>query len=243
MATILEVDGSSYSGSTATQQSSQDLDDRDTFLQLLITQLQYQDPLDPMANSEFSAQLAQFSSLEQLNNIGDKLDEALQVDMLLAQSINNTMAATLIGKDIHAAVDSVQFDGESDAEISFDLSGVASEVDIEIRNENGKLVRTLNDVNLAEGVHTVDWNGRDDRGNLLPPGSYDVEVSADMQGGSTVAVQPLLIGRVDGVKFVDGSPVLRVNGQDVSFGVVLQIMEEDPNRSRSWFSQMIRDGQ
>ena len=74
------------------------------FLNLLVTELRHQDPLNPMDSQAFASQLAQFSTLEELQNIGVKLDNALESDMILSQSINNTMAATLIGRDRRAHV-------------------------------------------------------------------------------------------------------------------------------------------
>ena len=86
---------------------------KDDFLKLLVTQLSYQDPLNPLEASDFSAQLAQFSSVEQLFNIEETLRASLDANYLLATSINNTMAATVIGKEVRAVGDSIYFDGES----------------------------------------------------------------------------------------------------------------------------------
>ena len=65
--------------------------DKNTFLQLLIAQLNYQDPLQPMENEQFVAQLAQFSSLEQMQNMNDNLEQSIESDFLLNQSLNNSM--------------------------------------------------------------------------------------------------------------------------------------------------------
>ena len=77
---------------------SQNVLDKQAFLNLLVTQLKYQDPLNPMENTEFVAQLAQFSSLEQLVNVNDNL----QADAVLSQSVNNSLIASLIGNEVKA---------------------------------------------------------------------------------------------------------------------------------------------
>ena len=84
---------------------------KDEFLQLMVTKLQNQDPLNPMEDEDYIAQLAQFSSLEQLTNISDGLDESNEWDYLQMQSINNVMAAGLIGKEVEASYDQVYYDG------------------------------------------------------------------------------------------------------------------------------------
>ncbi len=73
---------------------------KDDFMNLMITQLKNQDPLNPMDNSQFSAQLAQFSSLEQLQNLNDQMSQSIDANYLLTQSINNTLTSTMIGKDV-----------------------------------------------------------------------------------------------------------------------------------------------
>ncbi|MDP3830447.1 MAG: flagellar hook capping FlgD N-terminal domain-containing protein, partial [Ignavibacteriaceae bacterium] len=73
---------------------------KDDFMKLMLTQLKHQDPLNPMEGSEFAAQLAQFSSLEQLSNLNELTAQSIDANYYLTQSINNTMTATLIGKDV-----------------------------------------------------------------------------------------------------------------------------------------------
>lgn len=192
---------------------------------MLVTQLRFQDPLNPMEHTEFSAQLAQFSSLEQLQNIGGKLDNALEVDMMLARSINNTMATTLIGKTVRALDSQVSFDGRNAVDISVELSGRASQVNLEIIDSEGKTVRTLTESNLDSGDQSIRWDGKDTRGRIVPAGDYYIRASGTAAGGSKVNVTPLALGRVDGVKFIDGNPVLIVNGREIPFGAVLSIAE------------------
>jgi len=199
-------------------------EEKEDFLNLLVAQLKYQDPLNPLEGTEFASQLAQFSSLEELKNLGSKLDNGLQADILLAQSINNTMASTLLGKEVRAIQDQLSFEGEGEEEIGFDLTGSASKVTVKIFDSNGNVIRTIEDENLTAGEHSIIWDGRDGRGNMTPAGDYSIQIKAVMSGAE-VTVQPLISGRIEAVKFVDGNPVLVVNGREVSFGNVLEIID------------------
>ena len=91
---------------------------RDDFLQLLVTQLGNQDPLNPMDGQEFAAQLAQFSSLEQLININESMIQSGEINGLLAQSVNAGVAADLIGKTIEAEGDQFQYSGEDSTSLA-----------------------------------------------------------------------------------------------------------------------------
>ena len=73
---------------------------KDDFLKLMIEQMKNQDPLSPMEGTEFTAQLAQFSSLEQLSNMSDSLEQSINANYQLTQAVNNTMTAALIGKEV-----------------------------------------------------------------------------------------------------------------------------------------------
>lgn len=197
---------------------------KEDFLKLLVTQLRHQDPLSPLDGSEFASQLAQFSSLEELQNLGTKLDNALQSDMILAQSINNTMASTMIGREVKAADDSVHLVDNTGTDVQFDLRGFTSMVKVDIYYPDGRVLRTIEVPNLGAGEQAVHWDGRDTLGNLVPQDDYRVSVKGVTRSGSEYPIQPLTIGRVDGVNFVEGNPVLMVNGREVPYGNILSIM-------------------
>ena len=99
---------------------------KEDFLKLLMTQLQYQDPLNPMDNQDFMAELAQFSSLEQLQNVNSNL----QANFLLTQSLNNSLATNLIGKRVIALGSQVYLGRDSGEEITFDLSAAAGSLTV-----------------------------------------------------------------------------------------------------------------
>jgi flagellar basal-body rod modification protein FlgD len=215
------------------------------FLKLLVAQMRFQDPLNPLDGADFTAQLAQFSSLEQLQNIGNKLDESVDTDMLLARSINNTLAATLIGKSIRAVNDSFVYDGSQSPELRFDLSDRASRVNVEVMNQDGVVVRTLTAYNIDAGDGSIVWNGKDSSGSTVPEGTYYVRLSATDANGDQVDVQPLTIGTVSGVRFIDGNPVLLVDGREIAFGSVVEILDEGESNGDNtwdWVNELIKGG-
>ena len=199
--------------------------DKDTFLKLLVAQMKYQDPMNPMEGTEFASQLAQFSSVEALQNINSKMDTQTQGNQLLAQSVNNTLATTLIGKNVRASDDKVTFDGVTPVDVKFNLNTMASPLTIDIVDANGGAMRTLTLPNSAAGDGSVKWDGRDGRGNLLPPGEYTVKISGKAAGGGQLVATPLAEGRIDGITFENGQPVLLMGKKRISFGAVLEIKD------------------
>lgn len=194
------------------------------FLQLLVTQLKNQDPLSPMQSQEFASQLAQFSSLERLMNIDDNLKNGVNTDMLLAQTIQNTMATNFVGKEVLAYGDNIPLiSGEDKVPLSFELAGNAEKVTVEIYDENDNLVRTIKMSSLNKGRNAVDWDGKDDSGKALSGGNYHFKVVAEDSDGNAITAKTLSRGIVSAVRYEKGQPILVVNGKDVYFGDIVQI--------------------
>lgn len=199
---------------------------KDDFLQLLITKLEYQDPMNPMDDEDFIAQLAQFSSLEQLTEISEGISEANQWDFLQMQSINNVMAAGLIGKDVKASYDSIYYDGTNSPNITFTTSRFASDLTIRIKDAQGQVVATMKDSEVAIGEQAYQWDGRNDFGNMVESGHYTLEVTGMDASGGEFRPSLTLIGKVESVSYRDGSAYFRINGIEVPFGDVSAIGEE-----------------
>lgn len=198
---------------------------REDFLRLLVTQMRFQDPLNPLDGADFTAQLAQFSGLEQLQNISGQLQDSVDADMLLARTINNTLAATLLGKEITAVDNRLTYAGE-DVPVRFRLGADARDVSVEILTESGDRLRTITLPTASAGDGLVIWDGRDNLGNRVPVGDYRVRIQAlAADGAAGIEVQPVVVGRVEGVRFIGGNPVLLVDGREILFGSVLEIVE------------------
>ena len=127
---------------------------QDMFFQLLIAQLENQDPLNPMESTEFTAQLAQFSELEKLSS----MNNALNYMQLYLASLNNAQAVDFIGKEIEAKGDSLQLSEGGSAAIHYKLPEDAAAVTINIYDKDMRLVRTIDEKSKNAGEHSKEWD-------------------------------------------------------------------------------------
>ncbi len=193
--------------------------DRDAFLNLLITQLQNQDPLNPTDSTEFTAQLAQFSSLEQLGNVNDNLKQLQNFQA----SINNSQAVSLIGKEITANGNSLTLADGQPAGCDFELEGDASVVVVSIYDHTGEFVTSFEGRNLTAGQHTLDWNGTNKNGNPVIPGNYTFEILAADAAGNNIQTTTFFSGIANKVIFENNTTYLISGGQKVALGDVIQV--------------------
>lgn len=203
---------------------------KEQFLTLLIAQIKYQDPLSPMDNTEFTAQMAQFSSLEQLFNVNDNL-VGLQT---LAASQNSTQALSMIGKEVEAFGDNVLIAQDGSASpISFDMPDTANNVNISIFNQSGNLVDVIEAGTLSAGPQTVSWNGRDSNGTPLPSGLYSYSVNAIGGNGDVLSVDTFTRGIVDAISMKNGVTLLHVGNQRFMMSEIKQVMLPSGNSADS----------
>jgi flagellar basal-body rod modification protein FlgD len=192
---------------------------KDDFLRLLTTQLQNQDPLQPMDSQAFIAQLAQFTTVEELDGIGQKLDT-----MSLGQASSNQLGtASLVGKDVLFRADHVTLAAGSPAPFQVTLPAATSATTAIIADQSGRVVRTLDLGAQSAGTFNVPWDGHDQSGAALPSGDYVITVTAAGTDGSKVDAATALRGTVAGVTFEDQAPELLVQGRRVKLSDILQI--------------------
>ena len=210
------------SGVNTTSSSGINILGKDDFLNLLVTQLQHQDPLSPMESAEFTSQLAQFSSLEQMSNVNTNL-EVLQ---LYQASINNSQAVGFIGKTIKALGNSIGVaDGVAD-QIHFELDKDASDVIVQIYNSGNKLIKTIKPGGLNAGEQNVKWDGTDNDNNKVPDGTYTFKVIATDTDQKPVSVTTSITALVSGVAFKDNITYLLAGNQEIPIGSVFEVMEK-----------------
>ena len=196
---------------------------KDDFLTLLLAQLQNQDPLNPADSTEYTAQLAQFSSLEQLSNVNANL-EYMQ---LYQASINNAQAVSFIGKEIIALGDEVRVADGQAQNCRFELSGDASGVVVNIYDGNGKLVKALEQGALNAGRQTVAWDGTDQNGNTVADGNYTFEVQAVDAADQDVAAVTYSSGLVEGVTFIEGVTYFLVGNQKIPISDIVEVIQPE----------------
>ncbi len=170
---------------------------QEQFLKLLIEQLKNQDPLNPMDSTDFTAQLAQFSSLEQLFDVNKNL-AAMQA---YSATMNRLSALDMIGKQVTftgSGIISVA-DGDASVPIRFDLADNANQVTVTVLNDAGQEVARLDLGYQDAGSRQISWDRLDEAGQLLPAGNYRYQVAAADETGNSVAVTLYGSGLVQGI--------------------------------------------
>jgi flagellar basal-body rod modification protein FlgD len=201
---------------------------KDTFLKLLTTQLQHQDPLNPMDNTQFVAQLSQFSSLEQLTDANKRLDN-------LAVGISSVGSATmvnLIGKEVRAVGNAFHFDGTVDGKLQtkdlhYKLDSQATSGTLTIYDSAGSVVLStqIDPTQLAAGDNTFVWNGKNSKGLPCEAGTYTFSVSA-VNDKASIGVTTYTQGFVDQIDFSSGAAAPRVDGQTLTVDKIVQILDD-----------------
>ncbi|MBU0508917.1 copper resistance protein CopC [bacterium] len=204
--------------------------DRADFLRMLTAQLKAQDPLNPLSGQDFASQLATFSSLQELQGIGSKLDQSLEASLLLTHSFNNTMAASLIGKVVRAEANTVTITGNGQGTLAYQLSSAATDVNLEVLDSDGKVVRTISVPAQHAGSHSVTWDGLNSDGRHVTAGTYTFRVNATDAEGSRVTATTFIEGVVSEVRYQDGNVILMVGDREISLGQVLSL--RDPSQDK-----------
>jgi flagellar basal-body rod modification protein FlgD len=171
--------------------------DRNAFLTLLTTQLQNQNPLDPMKNEQFVAQLAQFSQLEGITNMSTSLEDVADV----IRSDRIMTGANLVGKSVFGQTGRITTDGQSPSAIEFNLPYGADQVEVGIYDPvSGALMRSMVVGPQNSGTLNVAWDGRKADGAAAQAGSYIVRGNVVVSGKSE-AVVPSTYSRVETVSW------------------------------------------
>lgn len=197
---------------------------KDEFLKLLITQLQSQDPLNPTQDTEFVAQLAQFSSLEQLQNVNSTLGGLTAAQDRMAA----TQATAMLGREVTAVGDAFEMGEGETRRLSFYLADAAEDVKVEVTASDGRIVRTITAANVEGGLQSVTLDGKDQNGNTLPAGEYTFRVSAKDADGAPVGALTTVQGTVTGVEFDAGVVLLRVGDRKFQLQDILEVKQAGP---------------
>lgn len=154
---------------------------KDAFLQLLVTQLKNQNPLDPQDNSEFVAQLAQFSSLEGITTLNDTVSG-------LASSYSSSQAlqaSSLVGRSVIAQTDKAVVDTSKSLNGTVVVPTSVSAATVKISNSEGKTIRTLELGSQSAGNASFIWDGKDDAGAVAPAGTYTFGATTTIDSTNT----------------------------------------------------------
>ena len=195
---------------------------KEEFLTLLVAQLRHQDPLNPMESADFTAQLAQFSSLEQLFGMNDALT-AIQ-ETLGTQESGNVL--DYIGKLVKTN-DSTVFIKDGNMESNAYTLEDEAEVTIFVYDSKGVEVRRIYGGWKEAGQHDLSWDGKDNNGNLAGDGIYFFEVEAIDENGFVVSYDAYLTGEVTGVTYQNSIPYLMIGNKLVAPENVIEVTKNN----------------
>ena len=179
---------------------------KNEFLELLVAQLNNQNPLEPQENGEFIAQLAQFSQVEGIEKLNSSMGELLSG----YQSSQALQASSLVGRKVIVPTDKAVVDTSETFKGSLVLPVTSSNVYVNVYDSNGKAVSRVNLGQQAAGNVSFMWDGKDSSGNVLPPGTYKFEAQATYADG-TKGLYTLLPANVDSVVLGQNGGEMKLN--------------------------------
>lgn len=204
--------------------------DKDDFLKLMLTQMKYQDPTTPLESHEMAAQLAQFTSLEQMQNMNTNIESLVKSEKPNAQF----QALQFIGKSVESDSGRIfRNEDSSSHDLRFNIGKNAKEVVVNIKDGDGNVTRSymLND--LKAGQNSITWNGLDADDKTARPGTYSVEISAVDDQGQKVASNTKIAGKITGVNYSAQGPLLMIGNQSVPMSEVRKIVDGNIGQAKS----------
>lgn len=202
---------------------SQDLGEQE-FLNLLMTQLGNQDPLNPMESAQFAEQVASMNQVKQLMGANERLDQL----MMGMTSMNNQSAVQLVGKEVIAQGDGIQHAEGGTHELNFEMPHKVERLTVTVRDADGNIVRTLDRDEADAGMQTIHWNGKNDQGVMADPGEYTFDVVAETPDGEPVLGTTYVRGIVEELRFDEGYPMLSINGTAIGMDQILRVLDAEP---------------
>ena len=217
---VIQSIASSYTSPTPAKTTGNSAMSKDDFLKLMVAQLQQQDPLNPSDPTQFTAQLAQFSSLEQLINVNGNLSGISSQDALSSR----VSAAGLIGKTVQVSGSNLDVASGKAGKITYDLAAASTKTSINVYDTNGKLVDVVDLGEQSTGTHDFQWDAKSTNGSTASDGTYRFEIIGQDASGKGVSATTNLSGKVTGVSFgSDGQTQLSVGGSSYKLSDILSV--------------------
>ncbi|MGH8506011.1 MAG: flagellar hook assembly protein FlgD [Stenotrophobium sp.] len=195
---------------------------QDDFLKLMTAQLQNQDPMKPLDNSQFVSQMAQFSTVSGIQNLQNSFS-SLSSSLTSSQSLQ---ASSLVGHHVLVPSSTIALPATGAVQAAANLPA-SGELVVNITDASGQVVRQMDLGAQSSGVASIDWDGLDSTGKRLPAGAYTLNAQVvDAANSSSQAATTYVAGNVNSVSLSAGNGItLNVQGAGpVAFNQVLQIM-------------------
>jgi flagellar basal-body rod modification protein FlgD len=197
--------------------------DSEDFMNLLITQLQNQDPLEPMDTYEMASQMAQFSNMEAIQEMAGSMEKLLEYQV----SQNNVQLVSLLGNEVTASSNVVAVNDGQPSAGEFTLAANVESCQVDIYNASGNVVQSLEMGSLdADTAYGLEWDGTNSAGTAVDDGLYLFVVSGVTADGAAADVEYRTTGRVTGLDYQSGSAVLTLdNAIPVDVGSVISVLD------------------
>lgn len=164
------------------------------FLKMLVTQMNNQDPLNPMDNAQLTSQLAQISTVSGLQTMNETMTQ-----LLTQTAASRAMdSAALIGKTVMVPGSAVSVADGVAGKMGVDIPSTADSVTVQVLDKNGNVVRNIDMKGQTAGVHDIAWDGKNDQGNAVADGDYTFKVAATAAGKDVTPVA-LVYGKVQAI--------------------------------------------
>ncbi len=224
MTTISSLASTTSTSSTSGSGSSGTTLDSDAFLQLLIAELQNQDPTNPTDSTEMINQIASFSTVEQLSALNDTATSIY--DSLTAMSLNS--AVSFIGQSVLAEGDDISKTDDATTVVSFTLESDAQSLTAHVYNSSGTIINSVSLGATDSGTYTFSWEGTNYTGAEAANGTYSVVFEAYDEDGGSLEVSTMVAGTVSGVSVENGTTVLTLSdGRTVNLEDVYSVVSSD----------------
>jgi flagellar basal-body rod modification protein FlgD len=215
------------SSASSTSSSQQLAGNFNTFLQLLTTQLQNQDPLNPLDTDQFTQQLVEFSSVEQQINTNSNLQTLIS----LQQASEATSALQLIGSTVTVGGSTAPLSNATNTPATWSLtSSGAGTGQVTITSASGQTVYT-GTVSLSAGAQSYSWNGQGNNGTTYADGNYTLAINATSASGQALTVTPGVQGTITAVNATQSPPTITMGGQNYPMSSIQSVSSSSPTSS------------
>jgi len=198
---------------------------KEDFLRLLTVQLRYQDPMNPMENTDFIAQMAQFSSLEQLQNMNQSLDRSVGSDERMHTAVTNNMVTALVGKTVEVPTAEISYDGQRSTSMSYRIGEGARSAKFQVSDGRGQIVREF-DLDVSSSYGQIQWDGISRFDTEVPAGVYRALVVAEDAIGQPVKADALHGVRVQAVRYDGHEALIWADDREFSFADLHGVLNE-----------------
>jgi flagellar basal-body rod modification protein FlgD len=217
--TTSTINSATATGTSTNPTSKKNALDQADFLKIFVTQLRFQDPLEPLDNYQMASQMAQFSMVQSLNGMTESI-KSMESSQAAA---NNLQAAALVGKKVEVKGSALTLSQGTASEGSYQLDK-PGKLTVRILDDKGSLVRVIETQVSDTQKHQFLWDGKNDQGIALPDGQYSFQVSAvDAQEGN-IEVKTTMVGKVDGVTLDQEKAYLQIGSNKVLLSEIIAIL-------------------